>query len=257
LITVRLTTYAKATVVGRSFERNRKPGTTYDGPVYDGPANPAATKDRMAAQLTSLNVGRPAYIRDGEPWTTGIHKSPVSGPVRLAAKNLDGDGQADLTVHGGPDKAVCVYSVDHYPFWREELGVRECGPGWFGENFSVTGQTESSVSIGDVYRIGSAVVQVSQPRAPCWKLGRRWDRLDMAKRVIQSGKTGWYLRVLEPGIVECGDVLTLVDRPFGRWTIEAVNDAAYGRSSVADAARELAACPALSDAWRADFRNAS
>ncbi len=120
----------------------------------------------MTPHIASLNVGLPKH-RDGvEPWTSGIYKAPVSGPVRLAPENLEGDGQADLRVHGGPDKAICVYPADHYRLWRTELGVADCGPGWFGENFSVAGQTESTVAIGDTYRIGSAVVQVSQPRAP-------------------------------------------------------------------------------------------
>jgi MOSC domain-containing protein YiiM len=208
------------------------------------------------ARLVSLNVGRPKRFQGDEAWESGIYKSPVAGPVRVERENLDGDAQADLRVHGGPDKAICVYSADHYPLWRQELAVPECGPGWFGENFSVAGQIESTVAIGDIYRVGSAVVQISQPRAPCWKLGRRWNRLDMPKVVVQRGRTGWYLRVLEPGAVQRGDTLTLVERPFARWTIEAVNDAAYNRNGTSDvaAARELSLCPALSDAWRSDFR---
>ncbi|RPI50848.1 MAG: MOSC domain-containing protein [Acidobacteria bacterium] len=211
----------------------------------------------MKAQIISLNVGRPKHMHDVEPWTSGIHKAPVSGPVRLALENLEGDGQADLMVHGGPDKAICVYSADHYPLWREELGVAECGPGWFGENFSVTGQTESTVAIGDTYRVGTAVVQVSQPRAPCWKLGRRWNRLDMPKIVVGSGRTGWYLRVLETGTVECGETLTLLDRPYPQWTIAIVNDVAYSRRGATDvaAARALSSCPALAEAWRSEFRD--
>ena len=139
----------------------------------------------MQPVIVSVNVGRPIDIQNGtETWTSGIFKSAVSGPVRLAAENLDGDQQADLRVHGGPDKAVCVYSADHYPYWREQLGVQECGPGWFGENFSVEGQNEGTVSIGDTFRVGTVIVQVSQPRAPCSKLGRRWNRLDMPKLVI-------------------------------------------------------------------------
>ena len=212
----------------------------------------------MTPQIASLNVGRPQH-RDGvEPWTSGIYKAPVSGPVRLASENLDGDGQADLEVHGGPDKAICVYPADHYPLWQVELRVPECGPGWVGENFSVTGQTESTVAIGDTYRIGTAVVQVSQPRAPCWKLGRRWQRLDMPKRVVRSGRTGWYLRVLETGIVERGETLILLDAPYPQWTIAAVNDVAYSRAGSAglDAARELSLCPALAESWRSEFRDA-
>jgi MOSC domain-containing protein YiiM len=211
----------------------------------------------MTARLISLNIGRPANHAEGEPWTSGIYKSPVTGRIHLAEDNLAGDGQADLKVHGGPDKAVCVYSADHYPFWREQLGISGCGPSWFGENFSIEGQTETDVAIGDTYRIGTAVVQISQPRAPCWKLGRRWGRLDMPKLVLQSGRTGWYLRVIETGEVGEGDPLTLVERLFPRWTIDAVNAAAYSRGGKVDvdAARELANCPALAEAWRGGFRN--
>jgi MOSC domain-containing protein YiiM len=207
--------------------------------------------------LSSLSVGRPTYIEADEPWTSGIYKSPVHGRVFLSSTNLAGDGQADLKVHGGADKAVCVYSADHYPFWRQELSVQDCGPGWFGENFSVDGQGENDVAIGDTFRIGTALVQISQPRAPCWKLGRRWNRLDMPKLVLQSGRTGWYVRVLETGHVECGDELTLVDRPFARWTIDTVNAVAYSRGGISHtaAAGELANCPALADSWRVGFRN--
>ena len=132
------------------------------------------------------NRGRAAFTK-ARPW-----------PRALSSTNLAGDGQADLKVHGGPDKAVCVYSADHYPLLAPGTGrSRSADPGWFGENFSVEGQSETDVAVGDTYRIGTAVVQISQPRAPCWKLGRRWNRLDMPKLVLQSGRTGWYLRVLE------------------------------------------------------------
>ena len=210
----------------------------------------------MTARLSSLNIGLPAHFTSAEPWTSGIYKSPVLGRIHLSPVKLAGDGQADLKVHGGPDKAVCVYSADHYPLWRSELGVPECGPGWFGENFSVEGHIETNVSIGDTYRIGTALVQISQPRAPCWKLGRRWNRLDMPKVVLASGRTGWYLRVLEAGDVECGDTLTLVERSYPRFTIGAVNAVAYSRGGASDidAARELANCPALAESWRGGFR---
>ena len=210
----------------------------------------------MTPLVSSLNIGRPAHIDGVESWTSGIYKRPVQDRIRLSLDNLAGDGQADLTVHGGPDKAVCVYPVDHYSFWRDELGVRECGPGWFGENFSVEGQSEAQVAVGDTYRVGTAVVQISQPRAPCWKLGRRWQRPDMPKLVLESGRTGWYLRVLEGGDVERGDDLTLVERPFPHLTIDTVNVVRHspGGSIDVEAARELANCPALADAWRRGFR---
>ncbi len=208
-------------------------------------------------RITSLNTAVPRQLEGPELWSSGIYKQPVLGRVPLSATNLAGDGQGDLSVHGGPNKAVCVYSTDHYPFWRQELGVQECGPGWFGENFSVEGQDEKSVAVGDTYRVGTALVQISQPRAPCATLGRRWFRADMPKLVVGTGRTGWYLRVLETGDVECGDALTLVDRPFPLWTIDAVNAAAYSRGGKVDVevARALADCSALSESWRRGFKN--
>ena len=208
--------------------------------------------------LLAVSVGRPREISwQDRVVNTSIFKTPVEGRIRVSRLNLDGDEQSDLLVHGGPDKAVCVYSMDHYPFWRRELEIEECGPGWFGENFSIEGQTETQVAIGDTYEIGSAVVQISQPRSPCWKLGRRWKRLDMPKLVVHSGRTGWYLRVIETGQVESGDVLTPVERPFPHLTVDAVNAAAYSRGGATniDAVRELANCPALAQAWRGKFRN--
>ena len=154
-------------------------------------------------RLSSLNIGKPTHIEGAEPWTSGIFKYPILGRVTLSQTNLQGDGQADLKVHGGPDKAVCVYSADHYPLWRQQLGVEECGPGWFGENFSVEGQSETQVAVGDTYQIGTAVVQISQPRAPCWKLGRRWNRLAMPKLVVQSGRTGVAVPALDDRRGQC------------------------------------------------------
>jgi len=206
----------------------------------------------MTARLVSIQVGHPRRVEGDQPWVTAFFKSPVVGPVQLDVPNLQGDSQADLEVHGGPDKAVCVYSTDHVAAWCSELGLARCEPGAFGENFSVAGQTETAVCIGDVYEVGTAVVQVSQPRGPCWKLGRRWNRPDFPRLVLSTGRTGWYLRVVGPGSVCAGDSLQLVDRPYPEWTIQRANDVAYAPADERDAmaVRALAACPALSVAWR-------
>ena len=210
--------------------------------------------------LLSIQVGLP--VRRGTegatdpaeaPWSSAIFKDAVTGPVRLDLTNLAGDGQADLTVHGGPDKAILAYSADHYPAWRRELGLPEMGPGAFGENFAVGGLAEKDVCIGDSFTVGEALVQVSQPRAPCWKLARRWKLPDLPKRVVQTGRTGWYLRVLRPGLVEAGQPMVLVERPFPRFAIARVNGAAYGSPGDRDLAPELAACPLLSQGWRRSF----
>jgi MOSC domain-containing protein YiiM len=209
----------------------------------------------MTPFLHSLRVGRPRTIDGEDPWRTAFFKEPATGAVHLRRDNLDGDAQADLTVHGGPDKAVCVYALSHYALWSAELGVKECGPGWFGENFTVDGQTEDSVSIGDRYAVGGAVVEVSQPRGPCWKLGMRWNRDEMPKLIVRTGRSGWYFRVRQEGRVRAGDSLTLIDRPHARWTIALVNEITYSRGPSARASRplraELAACESLAAQWRA------
>lgn len=177
-------------------------------------------------------------------WTTAFFKEPVSGPVFLARTNLDGDRQADPEHHGGPDKAVMAYAASHYALWRQELG-RELPHGGFGENFTVQGADESTVCIGDVYAIGEARVQVSQPRIPCWKIARRWGIRDLSARVQRTRRTGWYLRVLVEGHVAPGDEIVLLDRPHPDWPVLRASDVLYTRPHDVDAVRALADVPAL------------
>lgn len=181
------------------------------------------------------------------PWVTATFKEPVSGPVRLGPEGLMGDGQADRRVHGGPEKALLAYCAEHYAFWRERLGRQDIGPGGFGENLAMEGTDEGLVCIGDSYRIGTTRVQVSQPRTPCWKQARRWERKDMVLLIQQSGKTGWYYRVLEQGTLQAGDTVELLERPFPALTIARANGAMYGEDE--EAASELAACPLLASEW--------
>jgi MOSC domain-containing protein YiiM len=210
----------------------------------------------LMVKLVSVQVGRPREMGEGEPWVSAIFKNVVNGIVRLNATNLVGDEQADLSVHGGADKAVCAYSADHLPFWRETLDRNDMVAGAFGENFSLTGVGEDGVCIGDVYEIGTAVVQISQPRSPCWKLGRKWSRLDLPKIVVREGKTGWYFRVLQTGDVEAGQELRRIERPYPQWTITEANRLAYARKTgeLREERRRFAECPALSAAWRASMR---
>lgn len=210
-------------------------------------------------KLLSIQVGLPTTIGDpDEPtarfWTTGFFKSPVTTPVRLNRTNLAGDGQADLRNHGGPDKAVNVYPSEHYSWWEAELASEldkePLPPAAFGENFTTAGLLEGDVCIGDVFEVGEARVQVSQPRQPCWKLARCREIRGLALRVQQTGRTGWYFRVLQEGEVEAGCPLILVDRPHGEWTVAAANAVMHERLTDFEAARALAACPALSTSWR-------
>ncbi len=205
-------------------------------------------------QLCSIQVAQPQTIdaasAEEKPWVSGFLKRPVIGGVRLGKIGLEGDGQADCINHGGPDKAVCVYSIDHRDAWREIVGI-DFPPGGFGENFSVSGAVEAGVCIGDVFSVGSAQVQISQPRQPCWKLGRRWQRPDLPTIVETNGRTGWYFRVLQAGTVEAPSLLTLESRPHPEWTVVAANRVLHHKKRDAEAATRLAACPALSEAWKA------
>src|SRR6266702_3569389 len=162
-------------------------------------------------KLISLQVGLPRLVEyHGEPVATGIFKEPVPGPVMLRTLNLDGDRQADLSVHGGPSKAVYAYPSEHYEYWRHELPEMEIPWGMFGENFKSEGLHEAQLNIGDQFRIASAVVMVTEPRLPCYKLGIRFGRADIIKRFLASERTGFYLSVLREGEVGAGDQFKLI-----------------------------------------------
>lgn len=201
------------------------------------------------SRIAEVFVGTPkTYIgEDGKPWRSAIFKNPVEGSVALGFRNLDGDRVADTKNHGSPDMAVCVYSASHYALWNAEFGCR-LGPGCVGENLAIEGQEERTVCIGDAYRIGTALVQVSQPRFPCYKQERRAGVVGFLKAVFATRRTGWYLRVLEPGTLQAGDELILVERPLPELTIDSVNAAMYGSDH--DLKRQYAGVELLSAAWR-------
>ena len=164
-------------------------------------------------KLVSLNVGKPRDVRwKGRIVSTGIFKEPVSGRIAVRTLNLDGDGQADLSVHGGPEKAVYLYPAEHYPFWRKEFPEMELPWGMFGENLTTEGILEDRVNIGDRFRIGSAELIAVQPRMPCYKLGIRFGRDDIIKRFMASGRSGIYFAVLKEGEVGVGDHIEVISR---------------------------------------------
>ena len=213
-------------------------------------------------KLLSLQLGRPresvSQLKDGKDadWISSIWRTPVDERLHLGRTDLAGNTQADLKNHGGPDKAVCCYSAEHYPGWRDLLNLREeeFGYGAFGENFTVAELTEDAVCLGDIYTLGTATVQVSQPRMPCWKVGRRWERPDLPGEMTKTGRTGFYLRVLTEGEVGAGDTLTLHERPVPDCTVARLNDAMYVQKSDAELAQELSRLPLLAEAWRRPFR---
>jgi MOSC domain-containing protein YiiM len=164
-------------------------------------------------KIISVNVGLPREVSyKGKTVTTGIFKEPVAGRVMMRTLNLDGDRQADLTVHGGADKAVYVYPAEHYEFWRDELPDTHFNQGMFGENLTISGVREEEIRIGDRFRVGEAEVIVTQPRLPCYKLGVRFGRDDIIKRFLQSRRSGFYLAVLKEGEVGAGDQFDLISR---------------------------------------------
>ena len=214
-------------------------------------------KADVAATVVSLQVGRPRTVRprdetdpDDHVWTTGFFKTPTTVSLWLGQLNLDGDGQADLENHGGPEKAVNVYPAEHYPYWSQTIGLANLQPGGFGENFTTEGLLETDVCIGDVFEFGDSLVQVSQPRQPCWKLARRWQVKDLALRVQETGRTGWYFRVLREGHVQTGDRLVLVERHHPNWTVSAANEVMHRRTHDRQATQDLADCVHLSSRWR-------
>ncbi|KFB09898.1 MOSC domain-containing protein [Nitratireductor basaltis] len=183
---------------------------------------------------------------------TGIFKEPVKGPVAVGSEGLSGDHQGDRRVHGGPEKAIHLYPSVHYASWVTEYPHLESQmqPGSFGENISVGCMDEGDVCLGDRFRLGTAVVEFSQGRQPCWKLNARFLEPRLAKAVQDTGRTGWYFRVIEPGTVSAGDALELVERPHGSWSLARVTRLFYVDQLNYDALEELAAIASLAESWR-------
>jgi MOSC domain-containing protein YiiM len=208
--------------------------------------------------LVSVNVGLPRdMIWHGRNVTTAIYKQPVRGRVALATLNLDGDGQADLSVHGGEYKAVYCYPIEHYDYWKKELPGRELPMAVFGENFTTQGLTEDSVHLGDEFSIGSTHVVVTQPRLPCYKLGVRFQSDDMVRRFLASGRTGFYLAVSREGDVGAGDDITMIARDPNAVPVSDITRLyvakRYGPDEVASVRRALRVA-ALPESWKAYFR---
>ncbi len=201
-------------------------------------------------RIASVNVGMPAPLPGGgSEVTSGIVKTPVAGRVRVGRTNLEGDGQADLTVHGGRDKAVYAYPVQHYATWAADLGRDDLTTGIFGENLTLEGVDEDDVLIGDRFRMGSALLEVSQPRIPCFKLGIRMGDPHFLKPFLQSGRTGFYLRVVEEGHLAAGDAVERVSRGEGGVTVRQVSRLSVGGDDP-DAYSRAAGAPALTDGWK-------
>ena len=227
------------------------------GPVANRGTTHLAGPDLTVVRLAAVNVGTPTILGEikGDRVWSGIRKRPVAPDERLWLSwlNLAGDGQADLDVHGGPDKAVYAYPSEHIAVWADELG-QALGDAPFGENLRTLGVLERDVGIGDVWQWGSATLQVTQPRWPCFKLSMFRDRDDIGPRLRASGRTGWYLRVLEPGDVPVAGPIELAQRDEAGITVHDAHLAMLDRHMSPDRLREVADHPALAEQWKTLLR---
>ena len=205
-------------------------------------------------KIISVNVGLPRLVlRNDEPVSTGIFKEPVAGRIMLRTLNLDGDRQSDLSVHGGPQKAVYLYPSEHYEFWKRELPDMDLPWGMFGENFTSEGLFETATNIGDRFRIGSAEVMVTQPRMPCYKLGIRFGRADIIKRFLVSERTGFYFSVLKEGEVGAGDEFELLEKNAAGVSVVDITRLYGSDKENIDLLRHAIATEALPESWREYF----
>jgi MOSC domain-containing protein YiiM len=207
-------------------------------------------------KLISVNVGLPRVVRsNGDSVTTGIFKEPLAGRVMLRTLNLDGDRQADLSVHGGPSKPVYVYPAEHYDYWKRELPEMELPWGMFGENFTATGLAESELNIGDQFRVGSALVMVTEPRMPCYKLGIKFCRPDIVKRFLASERTGFYFAVLQEGEVGAGDPIELIKRNEGSVKVSEITRLYTTDKRNTELLRRAIKVEALPESWKSYFQH--
>ena len=207
-------------------------------------------------KLLSINVGKPREIEyKGRTTRTGIYKEPIASDTRIMLNelNLAGDGQADLMAHGGMYKAVYVYSIENYAYWQSELNRDDFTHGQFGENFTVEDMTEDIIHVGDVFRIGGAIVEVTQPRVPCFKLGVRMNMPTFPKLFLNSNRSGFYLRVLEVGEVGAGDEFELVKADPNQMSVREINNLLYHQVDKVEDAKRALKIEALSPGWRGSF----
>ncbi len=212
----------------------------------------AASNPSVAALFLGVPRLMPAGPGAREPWSSSFIRDPVSTLV-LESGGPRGNLQVDRENHGGVDKAVLAYAAHHYPAWRQELEREDLGPGGWGENLVVEGQDETTVCIGDRFASGEAVVEVSQPRQPCWKLGARWALPGLPRLTLASGRTGWYLRVVHQGTLRIGDRLERVDRCHAEWTVARASRVFHDAAATREDLAALAALPRLAAAWRRDL----
>jgi MOSC domain-containing protein YiiM len=207
-------------------------------------------------KILSVNVGLPREVTwQGKLVATGIFKEPVNAPVMLRTLNLDGDRQADLTVHGGVNKAVYVYPSEHYGYWRTELPGIDLPSGMFGENFTTEGLLEEAIYIGDRFRLGETEVRVTEPRMPCYKLGIKFGRADIIKRFLASRRTGFYFAVVRGGMVRAGDAIKLIGREQQEISVADITRLYAFEKNDLKSLRRAIEVVALPENWKGYFRH--
>lgn len=217
----------------------------------DPPNLKASFANLIFMRIISVNVGLPRNVMwKGTQVSTAIFKSPIKGSIELKRLNLRGDQQADLSVHGGPYKAVYAYPSEHYSYWREQLPQADLAWGAFGENLTTEGLFEDSLHIGDKLRIGTALLMVTQPRVPCYKLTIRFDRDDMIKRFIRSHTSGFYLSVIDEGQLAAGDAIEIVHHDPAAVSVANINQLYYHTDRSPDLLQRAVNLAALPESWR-------
>jgi len=207
-------------------------------------------------KIISVNVGAPRIVMsNGDPVSTGIFKEPVAGRVMLRTLNLDGDRQADLSVHGGPSKAVYAYPSEHYDYWKLELPEMKLPWGMFGENFTTAGLFESEINVGDKFRVGSATVMATEPRMPCYKLGIRFGRPDIVKRFLASERTGFYFAVLQEGEVRAGEPIEIPEKSKDSLKVSDITALYTREKHNVGLLRRAIEVEALPESWKRYFRH--
>lgn len=214
-----------------------------------------------SGQVLSLQSGRSrsfgATAESHKSWTSAIVKTDRGSTVNVGVLGLEGDEQADLVHHGGPDKAVLAYAASHYDFWIARYPEKKFSAGGFGENLTVSGWDEESCCVGDRFEVGTCLLEISQPRQPCWKLDRRWEIAKLSHEVQTERRTGWYLRVLRAGMIHVGDTLILMERPQPDFSIARALDIMYANPRNPQDDQKLADLPQLSEAWSTQLRSRS